>query len=165
MSESVTAPLVSSPIAIDPAWIDHNGHLNMAYYNVIFDRALDEVLLPAGLGPDYVRETGCTYMAVEAHICYLREVFRTDTVRVSVRVLDLDPKRMHLYCEMRHASEDWLAATSEWMFLHVDTNERRTATWPPPIFEWLEVIHRADKHLKPPERAGRRIGIPRKGEP
>jgi acyl-CoA thioester hydrolase len=155
-------PLLSSPLAIDEAWIDYNGHLNMAYYNVLFDRALDEVLLPTGLGPDYVRETGCTYMAVEAHICYLREVFRADTVRVSVRVLDLDAKRMHLYCEMRHAIEDWLAATSEWMFLHVDTKERRSAPWPPDIRERLDAIRRADEHLAPPARAGRRIGIPRK---
>lgn len=165
MSEPLTAPLVSSPFAIDPAWIDYNGHLNMAYYNVIFDRAFDEVLLPTGLGPDYVRETGRTYMTVEAHICYLREVFRTDTVRVSVRVLDLDAKRMHAYCEMRHAMEDWLAATSEWMFLHVDMKERRAAPWPPEIFEKLDAIRRSTAHLDPPERAGRRIGIPRKSEP
>lgn len=165
MSESVTAPLVSSPIAIDAAWIDYNGHLNMAYYNVIFDRALDETLQPTGLGPGYVRATGCTFMTVEAHICYLREVFRTDTVRVSVRVLDLDAKRMHAYCEMRHATEDWVAATSEWMFLHVDTNERRATPWPSGIFQKLDAIRQAGAHLEPPERAGRRIGIPRKAEP
>lgn len=162
MNASVTAPLLSSPMAIDEAWIDYNGHLNMAYYNVIFDRALDEILLPAGLGPDYVRETGCTYMAVESHICYLREVFRTDTVRVSLRVLDLDAKRMHVYCEMRHATESWLAATSEWMFLHVDTNEHRSTPWPPPISERLDAIRRAGAHLGMPERAGRRVGIARK---
>ena len=26
-----------------PDWIDYNGHLNMAYYNVIFDHAVDHV--------------------------------------------------------------------------------------------------------------------------
>ncbi len=26
---------------IEPHWIDYNGHLNMAYYNVMFDRAID----------------------------------------------------------------------------------------------------------------------------
>lgn len=39
MSEIATAPLVSWPIAIDPAWIDYNGHLNVAFYNAIFDRS------------------------------------------------------------------------------------------------------------------------------
>ena len=69
MSAQPAAPLMSSPITIDPAWIDYNGHLNMAYYNVIFDRGLEEMLRPLGLGPDYIREMRCTYMAVEANIC------------------------------------------------------------------------------------------------
>jgi acyl-CoA thioester hydrolase len=36
------APFVSSVMRVEPAWIDYNGHLNMAYYNVLFDRAVDE---------------------------------------------------------------------------------------------------------------------------
>ena len=34
------APFVSSIMTVEPAWIDYNGHLNMAYYNVLFDRAV-----------------------------------------------------------------------------------------------------------------------------
>ena len=30
------APFVSSRMKVEPAWIDYNGHLNMAYYNVLF---------------------------------------------------------------------------------------------------------------------------------
>ena len=37
------APFVSSVMRVEPGWIDYNGHLNMAYYNVLFDRAVDEV--------------------------------------------------------------------------------------------------------------------------
>src|SRR5260370_34827231 len=36
------APFVSSPMRVEPGWIDYNGPLNMAYYNVLFDRAVDE---------------------------------------------------------------------------------------------------------------------------
>ncbi len=36
------APFVSSVMRVEPGWIDYNGHLNMAYYNVLFDRAVDE---------------------------------------------------------------------------------------------------------------------------
>ena len=28
------APFVSSLMRVEPGWIDYNGHLNMAYYNV-----------------------------------------------------------------------------------------------------------------------------------
>src|SRR5688572_3341505 len=33
------APFVSSVMRVEKGWIDYNGHLNMAYYNVLFDRA------------------------------------------------------------------------------------------------------------------------------
>ena len=49
------APFVSSVMTVEPAWIDYNGHLNMAYYNVLFDRAVDEAFELLGCGLDYVR--------------------------------------------------------------------------------------------------------------
>src|ERR671926_165313 len=36
------APFVSSVMRVESSWIDYNGHLNMAYYNVLFDRCVDE---------------------------------------------------------------------------------------------------------------------------
>uniref|UniRef100_UPI003CCFF1E3 thioesterase family protein n=1 Tax=Stenotrophomonas maltophilia TaxID=40324 RepID=UPI003CCFF1E3 len=41
----------SAPIAMEKEWIDYNGHLNMAYYNVVFDRGGDEFLAELGFGP------------------------------------------------------------------------------------------------------------------
>ena len=154
--------LISSPMQIEAAWIDYNDHLNMAYYNVIFDRALDEVLVRVGLGPEYIKATGFTYVAAEAHVCYLREVLGTDSVRVIVRILDVDAKRMHVYCEMVHATDGWVAATSEWMFLSFDANARRVASWGSDVFARAEVCRKAAAVLPNPERAGRSIGIRRK---
>ncbi|HTQ82203.1 MAG TPA: thioesterase family protein, partial [Pseudolabrys sp.] len=45
------APFVSSVMTVEPQWIDYNGHLNVAYYNVLFDRAVDELYELLGLGP------------------------------------------------------------------------------------------------------------------
>ena len=154
--------LISSPIEIQEEWIDYNDHLNMAFYNVIFDRAFDEALATVGLGPEDVKATGFSYVALEAHICYLREVFRTDPVRVFIRVLDVDAKRVHLYSEMRHATDDWVAATSEWMFLCVDLAARRAAPWLAQPLTRLEALKSAADAQPWPARAGRRIGIPRK---
>ena len=52
------APFVSSVMTVEPAWIDYNGHLNMAYYNVLFDRAVDEVF--ELLGARYARAARAT---------------------------------------------------------------------------------------------------------
>ena len=52
------APFVSSPMRVEAGWIDYNGHLNMAYYNVLFDRAVDEAYELLGCGLDYVERSG-----------------------------------------------------------------------------------------------------------
>ena len=52
------APFVSSVMQVEPDWIDYNGHLNMAYYNVLFDRAVDEAFGLLGCGPDYLKTRG-----------------------------------------------------------------------------------------------------------
>src|SRR5213595_924361 len=48
------APFVSSVRRVEPGWIDYNGHLNMAYYNVLFDRCVDETYELLGIGADYL---------------------------------------------------------------------------------------------------------------
>ncbi|MEJ1161584.1 thioesterase family protein [Prosthecomicrobium sp. N25] len=162
MDADLTLPL--SPImAVEPAWIDYNGHLNMAYYNVFFDRAADAVFEHLGLGPDYVKTRAMSYMTAEIHVCYLREIFLETPVRVRLRVLDVDDKRLHVFSELLHAEEGWVSATSEQMYLHVDMTARRTAPWPLEIRAGFEAMKRAADALPRPERAGRAIGIPRRG--
>ena len=81
------APFVSSLMKVEPAWIDYNGHLNMAYYNVLFDRAVDEVFELLGCGADYVSKGFSTFTA-EVHVRYLRELKEGDPVRVTFQLLD-----------------------------------------------------------------------------
>lgn len=163
MSQTQENPLIASPvIAIEPGWVDYNGHLNQAFYGVIFDRAIDEALAPVGLGPDYIKERNCSYMTVESHTCFIRELMQTDPVRVYSRVIDFDDKRLHMFCELKHAAEDWLAATVEYMFLHIDMGVRRTSPWPADLRGKLEALKQQASVLPIPERSGRRIAIPRK---
>ena len=161
MSFEAKSPIFSPVMTIEDDWVDYNGHLNQAYYNVLFDRAIDYALTPAGLGPDYIRERNASFMTVETHVCFVRELFKTDPVRIALRVLDIDDKRLHTYCEMQHATDGWLSCTSEWMFLHVDMGARRTAPWPADIRANLEALKAAGAALPRPQRAGRSIGIKR----
>jgi len=78
------APFLSSVMQIEPAWIDYNGHLNMAYYNVMFDRAIDELWLKLGIGPGYMRERQGSTFTAECHVRYLREICLGDPVQVSI---------------------------------------------------------------------------------
>ena len=129
---SFAAPFVSSVMRIEPQWIDYNGHLNVAYYNVLFDRAMDEVYELIGLGPAYLERHKHSTMVAEAHVRYLRELHQDDPVRVTVQLIDFDAKRIHLFEQLMHASENWVSATSESMTLHVDMTAKKVAPFPNP---------------------------------
>src|SRR5256885_10561369 len=118
------APFLSSVMQIEPQWIDYNGHLNMAYYNVMMDRAIDEMWLHLGIGPAYMKEHHGSTFTAECHVRYLREIHLGDPVRITVYLLGADEKRIHTFEELRHATEGWLSATSENMTMHIDMNAR-----------------------------------------
>jgi acyl-CoA thioester hydrolase len=154
------APFVSSVMRVEDAWIDYNGHLNMAYYNVIFDRAVDELFEAIGLGPDYLNRTGHSTFTAEAHLRYLRELRAGDPVRVTIRLLAHDAKRLHYFEDLHHAEQGWLSATSENMSLHVDTRARRTAPFPADITRRIAAMMEAHAALPSPDGAGRSIAMP-----
>lgn len=156
----IPAPFVSSTLAIEPQWIDYNGHLNMAYYNVLFDRGIDQAFHLLGLGPDYVATRNASFFTVEAHICYLRELSIDDPVEVHVRLLDHDGKRAHIFEELVHAEEGWTSATLEQMSLHVDLAAKRASLWPDDIFQRLEAMQAAHSALPTPSQVGRVMKIP-----
>jgi acyl-CoA thioester hydrolase len=148
---------------VEPQWIDYNGHLNMAYYNVLFDRAVDEVYEPLGLGPDYLKQHSHSTMVVETHLRYLREVGTSDPLRVTVQLLDYDAKRIHLFEQLLHATENWVSATSESMTLHVDMTAKKVAPFPESVMRALARMKAAHAQLPRPDGAGRKITMPGKG--
>ena len=150
----------SSIMRIEPQWIDYNGHLNMAYYNVLFDRALDEFWAELGLGPDYMETRNGSTFTAECHVRYLREIHLDDPVRVSVLLIAADDKRLHIFEELRHASEGWLSATSENMTLHVDMAAGKVAPFPPDIRARIKTVADAHEPVARPEGIGRQIAMP-----
>lgn len=155
-------PFLSSVMRIEPQWIDYNGHLNMAYYNVMFDRAIDELWLVLGIGPDYKKSRNGSTFTAECHVRYLREIHLGDPVQVSVLLLAADQKRLHTFEELRHAGEGWLSATSENMTVHVDICLRKTAPFPPDIRQRIEAVAKTHASAPRPEGIGRRIAMPAK---
>ncbi|HXF88964.1 MAG TPA: thioesterase family protein [Xanthobacteraceae bacterium] len=156
------APFVSSVMQVEPQWIDYNGHLNMAYYNVLFDRAVDEVFELLGCGADYVKQRQLSFFTAEVHVRYLRELHASDPVRVTLQLLDHDEKRLHYFEQLFHAEQGWVSATSENMSLHVDMAARKTAPVPPEVARRIAQMHAAHSRLPRPEAAGRRIAMPAK---
>ncbi len=159
------APFVSSTRRVDPAWIDHNGHLNMAWYNVLFDHGIDEAFLMLGVGPDYVDTRNGSVFLAETHVQYKRELFIDMPVRVTVQLIDYDDKRLHTWCELRHATEGWLSATAENMSLHIDMTTRKVSPFPPDILSNVATMKAAHSGLQKPEGLGRLIRVPPRARP
>jgi len=159
---AVAGPFLSSIMQIEPQWIDYNGHLNMAYYHVMFDRAIDQLWAELGIGPAYMKERhGSTFIA-ECHVRYLREIRLGDPVVVAVWLIAADDKRLHTFEELRHAGEGWISATSEGMSVHIDMARRKVAPFPPDIQANIGRVLQAHAALPRPDGLGRAIGMPAK---
>jgi acyl-CoA thioester hydrolase len=155
-------PFRSSVMQIEPQWIDYNGHLNMAYYNVMFDRAVDELWLKLGIGPGYMKERHGSTFTAECHVRYLREIHLGDPTQVSILLVAADEKRLHTFKELRHATEGWLSATSENMTIHIDMTARKTAAFPPDIRARVDALAKAHSAIPRPEGIGRKVAMPSK---
>jgi acyl-CoA thioester hydrolase len=156
------APFVSSAMKVEPGWVDYNGHLNMAYYNVLFDRAVDELYALAGIGEPYTRTRRGSFFTAEVHLRYLRELHEGDAVRVTFQLLDYDSKRLHFFEQLFHAAEGWVSATSECLSVHVDMDNRKAAPFPADVARTLAAMKASHARLPRPEVVGRRIMMPSK---
>lgn len=155
------APYLSPFMDVEEDWIDYNGHLNMAYYGVMFDQGVDALWDKIGFGLEYRKTRGGTTFAAEFHICYLREIGMGDKVRATWQLLDHNEKSWHFYMELVH-EDGWVSATAEGLGLHIDTSGPRVAPMPLDILSTFEALKAEHSQLPRPERVGRQMGIRRK---
>ncbi len=144
-----------------PEWIDYNGHMNVAYYVLAFDRGVDEFMSQMGITPEYLETEKSSTFTLEMHINYLQELHLDDPIRLTCQLLDADSKRVHYFLRMFHAEAGYLAATSEQMMIHVSLESRRTCPFPPKVSEVIDQMMAAHKVLPFPDQAGRKMGIRR----
>ena len=160
--DHVPAPLDLHQGRVLPEWIDHNGHLNVAFYLLAFDHATDTFFTWFGLTEEYRLRTRKTTFALECHLTYDREVVAGDPLRITTQLLDHEAKRVHFFHEMYHAREGWLAATNESISMQIDMDARRSANFEPDIQERLAAMAAAHGRLERPARASSVIAIRRR---
>ena len=147
--------------AVLPEWIDINGHMNLAYYTVLFDYATDLMFDVLDLGRRYRIATDHGTFVTETHNRYERELLVGEKVRVAIQILHADDKRLHLAHEMFRLDNGLRAATQELLFLHVSLVERRVVPFPPDLYDRVHAAARAHAHLPRPDWVGRHVGAPR----
>ena len=114
-----------------PEWIDYNGHVRDAYYGLIASSACDALMDRVGIDAAYRARTRCTLYTLEMHVHYLHEVKGDERVAVAVTILGSDHKRLHAGFTLRRAPDGPVAATVEFMLLHVrQGDEPRSERFP-----------------------------------
>jgi acyl-CoA thioester hydrolase len=157
---TIEAPFVRYEGKVLPEWIDLNGHMNLAYYTVLFDCATDLLFDAIGIGRQYKDTTGHGTFVVETHNRYERELLLGERVSVASQILGADAKRIHMAHEMFRLADGVRSATQELLFLSIDLRRRRVVPFLPAARARLTAAAAAHSALPPPHWAGGRIALP-----
>jgi acyl-CoA thioester hydrolase len=155
------SPIQTPRRFVEKAWIDYNGHMNVAFYVLAFDQAVDHAWDLIGVGPAYVEAKNASTFALQSQVHYLRELKLGAPLEITFQMLDCDSKRMHYFLEMHHAEETYLAATEERISVHVDMTERRSAPFPDDVMANIESLMASHRSMPIPPQVGSQIKIRR----
>ena len=146
--------------AIQPDWIDYNGHLRDAFYGLIFSHAIDDLMDHLGIDAAYRESTRNTLYSLEMHTYFLREIKQSDAIHVHSAIIGADKKRLHvataLYCERFPEA----AATAEFMLLHVHQGDAvKSAPFPPELRARIDALLALSAAQAPLGAASRKIEL------
>ena len=156
------APLPVGRWTVQPDWVDYNGHLNDAFYAVVFSRSVDALMDCLGLDAAGRAATGHTIYTAALLIRYLREVKEGEPLDVDVQVLESDAKRLRVWLTMRHGTEGHIVSTSEQLLLSIDSSGPRTSPWPAAVGHAIAVLTAAHAGMDQPPDAGQGISLRRR---
>lgn len=157
---AIDAPLRLYEATVRPDWVDYNGHMNEAFYVLVFSRTTDAFMDITGMDEAYRRRANASVYTLETHVMYLQEVSEGAAMRVETQLLGFDRKRFRLFHWLYETESGALLATGEHMLLHVDMAGPRAAPFPPAVSGLLAGIMEAHAGLPVPEQAGRAIALP-----
>jgi len=155
--DTVELPLLD--VAVDPAWLDYNGHMTESRYVYVFGEAVDALYRRIGMDDGYRARARASIYTVECFVRYLKEASVGQTLHVTGQVLGLDDKRLRLFARMREGVDGPLLATAEFLCLHVATDPAKARPFPEELLAPLQTLRDAHAELPVPDAAGRAISL------
>jgi acyl-CoA thioester hydrolase len=122
---------------VEDAFVDANGHMNVAWYTGLFDRATWAFFALYGLDAGYLARTRRSMFAVEQLLRYYAELRAGERLRVHSRLRAGGDKTIEFSHVMVHVARAQVAATAELTGVHVDLDTRRAVPFEPAIREKL----------------------------
>jgi acyl-CoA thioester hydrolase len=130
--------------AVNTWQCDENDHLNVQFYTEFGHEASAHLLASLGLGPRAQRAAGLALSPAWDHVRYLREFREVDGVEVLSAPVEVGPRHLTAYHEIRNSSDGTVAAT---MRRRITSD----APWPEPFRARAE-----EARIPPPANAGPR---------
>src|SRR3954449_437779 len=138
----IEAPLRLHNASVKPEWVDYNGHMSESCYLLAFGDSSDAFFRLIGIDEAY-RASGRSLYTVETHMHNRREAGEGESLDLTLQVLDVDRKRVHIFHEMRHGATGDLLATGEQLLVHVDMAAGRSSDIPDDVVARVAAVHRA----------------------
>ena len=159
-NKTLISPYKTRNQKVLPEWIDYNGHMNVAYYTLAFDKALDfffeDVL---GIGPSFVEKNNEGPFALKASYNYFSELLEAEIFFVDISILDFDPKRVHVYGEMRKDKSLELSAVFETVLMNMDLSARTVKHYPDRVLELFSIFKSSLVVDNIPKEIGKKITL------
>ena len=156
--QPIPAPLRLHETTVAADWVDYNGHLSEWAYLLVFGDNADAFFRYFGVDEEY-RAAGRSLYTAETHLRHLDEAHLGERLRLTLQVLGVDAKRLHIAHEMAGAGGE-LIATAEQLLLHVDTGAGKVTPFPAEMAGRLRRIHEAHASLGIPGYIGHVMRIP-----
>jgi carnitine 3-dehydrogenase len=154
----VPAPLQLYETKVAAEWVDYNEHLSEWAYLLVFGDNADAFFRYIGVDEDY-RAAGQSLYTAETHLRHLHEARLGEPLRLTLQVLGVDTKRLHIAHEMTNSAHLTLA-TAEQLLLHVDMHAGKVSPFPAHIADRLRRIRDAHAPLGVPGYVGHVMRIP-----
>ncbi len=143
---------------VRPEWTDYNNHMTDFRYGHLFGDAMDVLYRQVGIDEAFRKKNGRMFYTVESHVRHLGEAKVGQPLYVTVQVLSVDDKRLHVFHRLHRADDDALLATGEQMHLFVDTAAAKAATMDAPLRAKFDTLAKAHATLPAPPEAGKPVG-------
>ena len=160
VEKTLSSPFRTKNQTVLAEWIDYNGHMNVAYYTLAFDKALDfffeDVL---NIGPSFVEKNKEGPFALKASYNYFSELLESESFFVDISVLDFDAKRVHVFGEMRKDKSLELSAVFETVLMNMDLSARKVKQYPDRVLEMFKLFKSSLDRDKIPLEIGKKINL------
>ncbi len=148
---------------IEESWLDHNHHMNLGYFLIVFDHGTGGLYRRLGIGETRRIEIGETLFTLEARVIYLKELCLDDEFRIETRILGYDHNKIYYMHWMIDEKNGEVCAINELMGINVDITSRKSAPFNDETLSKLAALSREHEVYPIPEEAGgamRQLGFP-----